>query len=216
MCSTCPAVKPFTQIISWCKCSSWFSRCCFVGSSFTLIGGWPLLLMMCHWRTSYPSLLTLLLWRVSSFITNSSYVQRQLLCVRKAKVLWSALTHASLFQSPHRSSLPLWVSYHRFTKQLDYYTWNMKLHFAVPLCVSLCLIVGADTRLRVSYQEEELELRLPFGSHSRGFLREVNKAWSGRSEKCQRLWRCVEKDISSSCYSLVALWCVWRSTSHLL
>nr|XP_019949030.1 PREDICTED: type II inositol 1,4,5-trisphosphate 5-phosphatase isoform X1 [Paralichthys olivaceus] len=39
-------------------------------------------------------------------------------------------------------------------------------------------VVGADTRVRVSYQEEELELRLPFGSQSRLFLSEVNRAWS--------------------------------------
>ncbi|CAJ1062706.1 type II inositol 1%2C4,5-trisphosphate 5-phosphatase isoform X1 [Xyrichtys novacula] len=39
-------------------------------------------------------------------------------------------------------------------------------------------VVGGDTRVRVSYQEEELELRLPFGSHSRLFLSEVNRAWS--------------------------------------
>eukprot|EP00064_Thunnus_orientalis_P002812 superscaffoldBa00000217_g2820 len=39
-------------------------------------------------------------------------------------------------------------------------------------------VVGADTRVRVSYQEEGLELRLPFGSHSRLFLSEVNRAWS--------------------------------------
>ncbi|KAK2844860.1 hypothetical protein Q5P01_011519 [Channa striata] len=39
-------------------------------------------------------------------------------------------------------------------------------------------VVGADTRVRVSFQEEELELRLPFGSHSRCFLSEVNRAWS--------------------------------------
>ncbi|XP_026227170.1 type II inositol 1,4,5-trisphosphate 5-phosphatase isoform X2 [Anabas testudineus] len=39
-------------------------------------------------------------------------------------------------------------------------------------------VVGADTRVRVSYCEEELELRLPFGSHSRCFLTEVNRAWS--------------------------------------
>ncbi|KAL3059809.1 hypothetical protein OYC64_014412 [Pagothenia borchgrevinki] len=39
-------------------------------------------------------------------------------------------------------------------------------------------VVGADTRVRVSHQEEELELRLPFGSHSRLFLSEVNRAWS--------------------------------------
>ncbi|TNN89132.1 Type II inositol 1,4,5-trisphosphate 5-phosphatase [Liparis tanakae] len=39
-------------------------------------------------------------------------------------------------------------------------------------------IVGADTNVRVSYQEDELELKLPFGSHSRLFLSEVIRAWS--------------------------------------
>ncbi|XP_060906161.1 type II inositol 1,4,5-trisphosphate 5-phosphatase [Labrus mixtus] len=39
-------------------------------------------------------------------------------------------------------------------------------------------VVGGDTRVRVSFQDEELELRLPFGSHSRLFLSEVNRAWS--------------------------------------
>uniref|UniRef100_A0A3Q1GVH5 phosphoinositide 5-phosphatase n=2 Tax=Acanthochromis polyacanthus TaxID=80966 RepID=A0A3Q1GVH5_9TELE len=40
------------------------------------------------------------------------------------------------------------------------------------------VVVGADTRVRISFQDQELELRLPFGSHSRIFLGEVNKAWS--------------------------------------
>uniref|UniRef100_A0A3P8S850 phosphoinositide 5-phosphatase n=1 Tax=Amphiprion percula TaxID=161767 RepID=A0A3P8S850_AMPPE len=40
------------------------------------------------------------------------------------------------------------------------------------------VVVGADTRVRMSFQDQELELRLPFGSHSRIFLGEVNKAWS--------------------------------------
>ncbi|XP_014327713.1 type II inositol 1,4,5-trisphosphate 5-phosphatase isoform X1 [Xiphophorus maculatus] len=40
------------------------------------------------------------------------------------------------------------------------------------------VVVGADTRVRMSYKNEKLELRLPFGSHSRFFLGEVNKAWS--------------------------------------
>nr|XP_040020507.1 type II inositol 1,4,5-trisphosphate 5-phosphatase isoform X2 [Gasterosteus aculeatus aculeatus] len=42
-------------------------------------------------------------------------------------------------------------------------------------------VVGADTKVRVSYQERALELRLPFGSHSRFFLSEVNRAWSAKS-----------------------------------
>ncbi|XP_068426486.1 type II inositol 1,4,5-trisphosphate 5-phosphatase isoform X3 [Clinocottus analis] len=40
------------------------------------------------------------------------------------------------------------------------------------------VIVGADTKVRVSFLKDELELRLPFGSHSRLFLSEVNRAWS--------------------------------------
>ncbi|XP_031432925.1 type II inositol 1,4,5-trisphosphate 5-phosphatase isoform X1 [Clupea harengus] len=44
-------------------------------------------------------------------------------------------------------------------------------------------VVGADTRLRVTFLNEELELRLPFGSHTRLFLSEVNKAWS---DVCQQ------------------------------
>ncbi|XP_064804714.1 type II inositol 1,4,5-trisphosphate 5-phosphatase-like isoform X2 [Oncorhynchus masou masou] len=38
--------------------------------------------------------------------------------------------------------------------------------------------VGADTRVRLNFQDGDLEVRLPFGSHSRLFLSEVNKAWS--------------------------------------
>ncbi|XP_071239423.1 type II inositol 1,4,5-trisphosphate 5-phosphatase-like isoform X6 [Salvelinus alpinus] len=38
--------------------------------------------------------------------------------------------------------------------------------------------VGADTRVRLNFQDGELEVRLPFGSHSRLFLSEVNRAWS--------------------------------------
>ncbi|XP_024861570.1 type II inositol 1,4,5-trisphosphate 5-phosphatase isoform X1 [Kryptolebias marmoratus] len=40
------------------------------------------------------------------------------------------------------------------------------------------VVVGADTRVRMSYKGKELEITLPFGSHSRLFLGEVNKAWS--------------------------------------
>ncbi|XP_054638567.1 type II inositol 1,4,5-trisphosphate 5-phosphatase isoform X2 [Dunckerocampus dactyliophorus] len=42
-------------------------------------------------------------------------------------------------------------------------------------------LVGADTRVRVSYHEDSLELVLPFGSHSRLFLAEVIRAWSEKS-----------------------------------
>ncbi|KAK7887264.1 hypothetical protein WMY93_026885 [Mugilogobius chulae] len=39
-------------------------------------------------------------------------------------------------------------------------------------------VIGADTRIRISFLEYEVELRLPFGSQSRLFLSEVNRAWS--------------------------------------
>lgn len=74
--------------------------------------------------------------------------------------------------------------------------WNIALFFCVVLPVP-----GGDTRVRVSYQEEELELRLPFGSHSRLFLSEVNRAWSGRS--ALRDIHCMDNDntvkVSSMC-----------------
>lgn len=44
-------------------------------------------------------------------------------------------------------------------------------------------VVGSDTRLRITYMSQEVELKLPFGSHSRLFLGEVNKAWS---DVCQQ------------------------------
>ncbi|CDQ81569.1 unnamed protein product [Oncorhynchus mykiss] len=43
--------------------------------------------------------------------------------------------------------------------------------------------VGADTRVRLNFQDGELEVRLPFGSHSRLFLSEVNRAWSGKVKR---------------------------------
>ena len=42
------------------------------------------------------------------------------------------------------------------------------------------MVLGADSRVMVSYQDVELELRLPFGSHSRLFLSEVNRVLSGK------------------------------------
>uniref|UniRef100_A0A8C2HUE0 phosphoinositide 5-phosphatase n=1 Tax=Cyprinus carpio TaxID=7962 RepID=A0A8C2HUE0_CYPCA len=44
-------------------------------------------------------------------------------------------------------------------------------------------VVGADTRVRVTFFDEELELKLPFGSHTRLFLSEVNRAWSDVCEQ---------------------------------
>lgn len=59
-------------------------------------------------------------------------------------------------------------------------TGRFELLHETDVCF-LCIFLGADTRVRVTYQEETLELTLPFGSHSRLFLSEVNRAWSGRS-----------------------------------
>ncbi|XP_061918345.1 type II inositol 1,4,5-trisphosphate 5-phosphatase [Entelurus aequoreus] len=62
------------------------------------------------------------------------------------------------------------------------------LEDVVPICLDFAIVevsspeelalVGADTRVRVSYKEVSLELVLPFGSHSRLFLAEVIRAWS--------------------------------------
>ncbi|XP_036442524.1 type II inositol 1,4,5-trisphosphate 5-phosphatase isoform X2 [Colossoma macropomum] len=38
-------------------------------------------------------------------------------------------------------------------------------------------VVGADTRVRVTFLNEEIKFKLPFGSHTRLFLSEVNRAW---------------------------------------
>ncbi|KAJ0066499.1 hypothetical protein NL108_013966, partial [Boleophthalmus pectinirostris] len=43
---------------------------------------------------------------------------------------------------------------------------------------TLHILTGADTRIRISFLEYEVELRLPFGSQSRLFLSEINRAWS--------------------------------------
>uniref|UniRef100_A0A665TA68 phosphoinositide 5-phosphatase n=1 Tax=Echeneis naucrates TaxID=173247 RepID=A0A665TA68_ECHNA len=51
---------------------------------------------------------------------------------------------------------------------------DVSLEDIIPISLDFAVV-------EVSYQEEVLELRLPFGSHSRLFLTEVNRAWSGRS-----------------------------------
>uniref|UniRef100_A0A4W6DGQ4 phosphoinositide 5-phosphatase n=1 Tax=Lates calcarifer TaxID=8187 RepID=A0A4W6DGQ4_LATCA len=54
---------------------------------------------------------------------------------------------------------------------------DVSLEDIIPISLDFAVVEG---ELRVSYQEDALELRLPFGSHSRLFLSEVNRAWSGR------------------------------------
>lgn len=83
-------------------------------------------------------------------------------------------------------SFPLWIHF-----PLQYSTQRSlagTLYIPLISCVNLSS-VGGDTRIRISYQEEEIELKLPFGSHTRLFLSEVNRAWSGTSEnKSMLLW----------------------------
>ncbi|KAL4657552.1 type II inositol 1,4,5-trisphosphate 5-phosphatase isoform X1 [Arapaima gigas] len=55
---------------------------------------------------------------------------------------------------------------------------------------------GADTRVRVRGLELELEIRLPFGSHTRFFLSEVNKAWSGKMELLHLPCSCICIDVA--------------------
>uniref|UniRef100_A0A674E6S7 phosphoinositide 5-phosphatase n=1 Tax=Salmo trutta TaxID=8032 RepID=A0A674E6S7_SALTR len=50
-------------------------------------------------------------------------------------------------------------------------------------CMLHDIYIGADTRVRLNFQDGELEVRLPFGSHSRLFLSEVNRAWSGKVKR---------------------------------
>uniref|UniRef100_A0A4W4HLU2 phosphoinositide 5-phosphatase n=1 Tax=Electrophorus electricus TaxID=8005 RepID=A0A4W4HLU2_ELEEL len=40
-----------------------------------------------------------------------------------------------------------------------------------------CTILGADTRVRLTFFNEKMECKLPFGSQTRLFLSEVNRAW---------------------------------------
>uniref|UniRef100_A0A8C8DR34 phosphoinositide 5-phosphatase n=1 Tax=Oryzias sinensis TaxID=183150 RepID=A0A8C8DR34_9TELE len=58
------------------------------------------------------------------------------------------------------------------------------------IALSICpFILGTDTRVRITYKHKEMELKLPFGSHSRLFLSEVNKAWSGTLKVVTSLFR---------------------------
>uniref|UniRef100_A0A4W6DHQ3 phosphoinositide 5-phosphatase n=1 Tax=Lates calcarifer TaxID=8187 RepID=A0A4W6DHQ3_LATCA len=61
---------------------------------------------------------------------------------------------------------------------------DVSLEDIIPISLDFAVVEG---ELRVSYQEDALELRLPFGSHSRLFLSEVNRAWSGRFDLRDRL-----------------------------
>uniref|UniRef100_A0A671WVL9 phosphoinositide 5-phosphatase n=1 Tax=Sparus aurata TaxID=8175 RepID=A0A671WVL9_SPAAU len=61
---------------------------------------------------------------------------------------------------------------------------DVSLEDVIPICLDFAVVEGellSYVAPLCKQTEEELELRLPFGSHSRLFLGEVNRAWSGGS-----------------------------------
>uniref|UniRef100_A0A8D3BKH3 phosphoinositide 5-phosphatase n=1 Tax=Scophthalmus maximus TaxID=52904 RepID=A0A8D3BKH3_SCOMX len=54
---------------------------------------------------------------------------------------------------------------------------DVSLEDIIPISLDFAVVEGEQ----LSSPEDALELRLPFGSHARLFLSEVNRAWSGRS-----------------------------------
>uniref|UniRef100_A0A671P570 phosphoinositide 5-phosphatase n=1 Tax=Sinocyclocheilus anshuiensis TaxID=1608454 RepID=A0A671P570_9TELE len=69
-------------------------------------------------------------------------------------------------------------SHRRMAITGDDVTLDEIIPISYDFSVFICHYKGADTRVRVMFFEEELELKLPFGSHTRLFLSEVNRAWS--------------------------------------
>uniref|UniRef100_A0A8D0AA32 phosphoinositide 5-phosphatase n=1 Tax=Sander lucioperca TaxID=283035 RepID=A0A8D0AA32_SANLU len=57
---------------------------------------------------------------------------------------------------------------------------DVSLEDIIPISLDFAVVEG-ELLSYFYFQTEELELRLPFGSHTRLFLSEVNRAWSGRS-----------------------------------
>uniref|UniRef100_A0A8C1R898 phosphoinositide 5-phosphatase n=1 Tax=Cyprinus carpio TaxID=7962 RepID=A0A8C1R898_CYPCA len=55
---------------------------------------------------------------------------------------------------------------------------DVRLDEIIPISYDFSVVEGNYTRVRVTFFEEELELKLTFGSHTRLFLSEVNRAWS--------------------------------------
>ncbi|KAJ8340872.1 hypothetical protein SKAU_G00331630 [Synaphobranchus kaupii] len=86
---------------------------------------------------------------------------------------------------------------------------DVTLDFIVPISHDFAIVevsspeelavVGADTRVLVTDQglQLELELRLPFGSHARFFLSEVNRAWSARGAKTAFLSQCAQETMET-------------------
>uniref|UniRef100_A0A8D0A9W9 phosphoinositide 5-phosphatase n=1 Tax=Sander lucioperca TaxID=283035 RepID=A0A8D0A9W9_SANLU len=61
---------------------------------------------------------------------------------------------------------------------------DVSLEDIIPISLDFAVVEG-ELLSYFYFQTEELELRLPFGSHTRLFLSEVNRAWSGRSTTTQ-------------------------------
>ncbi|XP_062847465.1 type II inositol 1,4,5-trisphosphate 5-phosphatase-like [Trichomycterus rosablanca] len=73
---------------------------------------------------------------------------------------------------------------------------DVTLHEIIPISYDFSVVevsspdelavVGADTRVRITFLNEEIKLKLPFGSHTRLFLTEVNKAWCEKIHWCEK------------------------------
>uniref|UniRef100_A0A8C1NWF4 phosphoinositide 5-phosphatase n=1 Tax=Cyprinus carpio TaxID=7962 RepID=A0A8C1NWF4_CYPCA len=72
-------------------------------------------------------------------------------------------------------------SHRRMAITGDDVTLDEIIPISYDFSVFICRYKGADTQVRVTFFKEELELKLPFGSHTRLFLSEVNRAWSGKA-----------------------------------
>lgn len=145
--------------------------------------------MMYPWRTSYPSRLTLPLSKVKRIYIFSAAAHIFFFrnkCPGSFIIVIEVSSHASpaalIFSFLTRTACGCgWVT----LVYLLLIDAQLRCHASAPTWTwTLRLIEGADTRVRMSYKDDELEIRLPFGSHSRHFLGEVNKAWSGRWSWC--------------------------------
>uniref|UniRef100_A0AAQ6A5J0 phosphoinositide 5-phosphatase n=1 Tax=Amphiprion ocellaris TaxID=80972 RepID=A0AAQ6A5J0_AMPOC len=72
---------------------------------------------------------------------------------------------------------------------------DVSLEDIIPISLDFAVVEGEQQSfIRISFQDQELELRLPFGSHSRIFLGEVNKAWSGKLDPIQSISSREDRD----------------------
>uniref|UniRef100_A0A672Z285 phosphoinositide 5-phosphatase n=1 Tax=Sphaeramia orbicularis TaxID=375764 RepID=A0A672Z285_9TELE len=80
-----------------------------------------------------------------------------------------------LVESAKESESAIFIYIHR---RMAITADDVSLEDIIPISTDFAVVEGK--KLLISYEDYELELRLPFGSHSRLFLSEVNRAWSGR------------------------------------